>query len=90
MANEQKPAFDPAAFLAKAGGGRIVTAYPQNQVVFAQGEPADAVFYIQKGQVKIMVVSVVTHFELGHSLFIWPARTRLRGEPFDHDRDFLD
>lgn len=49
--------FDPAAFLAKAGIGRTVSTYPNNRVLFAQGDPADAVFYILKGKVKITVVS---------------------------------
>jgi CRP-like cAMP-binding protein len=52
-----KPRFDPNAFLAKAGGGRTVSHYAKDAVVFAQGESADAVFYIQKGKVKLTVVS---------------------------------
>ena len=49
--------FDPKVFLAKMGEGRTITKYRKNQVVFSQGEPADAVFYIQKGKVKLTVVS---------------------------------
>jgi CRP-like cAMP-binding protein len=49
--------FDPEAFLAKADGGRTVSAYLKDQIVFLQGDPADAVFYIQKGKVKISVLS---------------------------------
>jgi len=49
--------FDPRAFLAKVGAGRSISKYRKNQVVFSQGEPADAVFYVQKGKVKITVVS---------------------------------
>jgi CRP/FNR family cyclic AMP-dependent transcriptional regulator len=49
--------FDPKAFLATIGAGRtLVACQPQNSI-FTQGEPADAVFYIQEGQVKLTVVS---------------------------------
>jgi len=54
---ERRLAFDPHAFLAKAGGGRTVSKYKRHQAVFSQGEPADAVFYIQKGKIKITVIS---------------------------------
>jgi CRP/FNR family cyclic AMP-dependent transcriptional regulator len=50
--------FDPAEFLAKVGGGRSIGKYRKNQKVFAQGDAADSVFYIQKGKVKITVISV--------------------------------
>jgi CRP-like cAMP-binding protein len=56
MANATLP-FDPADFLARIGGGRSIAEYRKNQKVFAQGEAADAVFYIQKGKVKITVLS---------------------------------
>ncbi len=56
-AGQTKPPFDPLTFLAKAGGSRTVAHYAKDATVFAQGEPADAVFYIQKGRVKITVVS---------------------------------
>jgi len=49
--------FDPQSFLAKVGTGRTLTAYRKNQPIFAQGEPADSLFYIQKGKVKLTVVS---------------------------------
>lgn len=49
--------FDPKLFLAKVGAGRRVVHFPQDQRIFSQGEPADAVFYIQRGQVKLAVVS---------------------------------
>ena len=52
-----KPAFDLKLFLSKANGGRTREAYEENQVIFSQGDPADAVFYIQKGKVKLSVVS---------------------------------
>jgi CRP-like cAMP-binding protein len=57
IVTNQAPAFDLAKFLAKAGSGRTVMKSPKHQAVFAQGEPADAVFYIQKGKVKITVIS---------------------------------
>lgn len=49
--------FDPKSFLAEAGKGRARTAYERNQTVFTQGDPADAIFYIQKGKIKLTVVS---------------------------------
>src|SRR5579859_7009881 len=49
--------FDPRSFLAKVGQGRTIAAYRKNQPIFAQGDPADALFYIQKGKVKLTVVS---------------------------------
>jgi CRP/FNR family cyclic AMP-dependent transcriptional regulator len=50
-------AFDPQSFLAEAGDGRTITKYAKNQTVFSQGDAADAVFFVQKGKVKISVVS---------------------------------
>jgi CRP/FNR family cyclic AMP-dependent transcriptional regulator len=49
--------FDPKVFLATVSGGRTLSSYRKKQALFLQGDPADAVFYIQKGQVKITVVS---------------------------------
>ena len=57
MATKPKPTFDPRAYLAKADGGRTIAKYGKGAVVFSQGDPADAVFYIQQGKVKITVVS---------------------------------
>jgi len=51
------PRFDPLAFLETAAKGRIVSTHPKRQVIFAQGEAADSVFYIKKGKVKVTVVS---------------------------------
>jgi CRP/FNR family transcriptional regulator, cyclic AMP receptor protein len=51
------PPFDATAFLAKAGIGRTLSNYRKNQKIFSQGDPADAVFYIQKGKAKVTVVS---------------------------------
>jgi len=57
MKRKAKPAFDPRAFLAKVGKGRTLVDYTKNQRIFSQGDPADALFYIQKGKVKLTVVS---------------------------------
>jgi CRP/FNR family transcriptional regulator, cyclic AMP receptor protein len=54
---KHKPAFDPHAFLVKVAGGKTVSTYGKSQIVFSQGAPADAVFYIQQGKIKITVVS---------------------------------
>ena len=59
MAIKPRPSFTPKSFLAKVGEGRSIHAYPEAQIVFSQGDPADAVFYIQRGKVKITVVSKV-------------------------------
>src|ERR1700694_4596572 len=48
MQRERKPVFDPKAFLAKANGGRTISQYRKDQVIFSQGEEADSVFYIQQ------------------------------------------
>jgi CRP/FNR family cyclic AMP-dependent transcriptional regulator len=49
--------FDPQIFLSLVGGGQSVTTYMERQRVFTQGDPADALFYIHKGRVKLTVVS---------------------------------
>ena len=54
-----KRAFDPKNFLATIGEGRNVVAFPKKQTIFAQGDPADAVYYIQEGKVRLTVVSKV-------------------------------
>jgi CRP-like cAMP-binding protein len=54
---ETKVPFDPKVFLATVNGGRSICKYRQNETVFSQSSSADAVFYIQKGKVKITVVS---------------------------------
>jgi CRP-like cAMP-binding protein len=51
------PSFDPATFLMTIGAGRTLTKYLKNEIIFAQGDDADAVFYIRKGKVKVAVVS---------------------------------
>ena len=52
-----KQSFDPKSFLAHVGDGRNIARYRKDRIVFSQGEPADAVFYVQKGKVKVTVVS---------------------------------
>jgi CRP/FNR family cyclic AMP-dependent transcriptional regulator len=49
--------FDPKVFLAKAEAGRSISKYRMDQIVFSQGEPADSVFYVHEGKVKITVIS---------------------------------
>jgi CRP/FNR family cyclic AMP-dependent transcriptional regulator len=49
--------FDPQAFLAEVGEGKTVSRYHENQIVFSQGDPADPIFYIQKGRAKVVVLS---------------------------------
>jgi CRP/FNR family cyclic AMP-dependent transcriptional regulator len=51
--------FDPAAFLAKAGLGRRIVELQPREAFFSQGDPADSVFYLQKGTAKVTVVSKV-------------------------------
>src|ERR1700730_5560234 len=57
MKRKGKLPFDPRRFLAKVGKGKTVSKYRKDQIVFSQGQVADAVFYIQQGKVKLTVVS---------------------------------
>jgi CRP/FNR family transcriptional regulator, cyclic AMP receptor protein len=57
MRRKKKPVFDPKAFLAKANGGRSLSAYRKRQIIYRQGETADSVFYIQSGKVKVTALS---------------------------------
>ena len=57
MAKDVASAFDPKVFLATVNRGRTVSRYAKNAVVFQQGDPADAVFYVQKGRIKLVVES---------------------------------
>src|SRR3954470_3339308 len=50
-------AFSPADFLANAGLGKVIVEVPKGERIFSQGDAADSVFYIQKGKVKVSVVS---------------------------------
>src|SRR4029077_17717105 len=51
--------FDPRKFLATIGEGRKVVAFAKKQTIFAQGDAAAAVFYIQEGKVRLTVVSKI-------------------------------
>jgi CRP-like cAMP-binding protein len=51
--------FNPQEFLATIGEGRKVVSFPKKETIFAQGDAADAVFYIQEGKVRLTVVSKV-------------------------------
>jgi CRP-like cAMP-binding protein len=55
--DSRRPAFDVKAFLESAGAARRAVSYPKGKVVFSQGQPSDAVMYIQKGGIKISVLS---------------------------------
>jgi len=57
MPKAVKSLFDPKLFLAMVGEGKAILKFDRNQVVFAQGDVADTVFYIQKGRIKVLVVS---------------------------------
>jgi CRP/FNR family cyclic AMP-dependent transcriptional regulator len=57
MATKRRRAFNTKSFLAKVGNGRSIGKYRKGQIVFSQGDPGDAVFYIQKGKAKLTVVS---------------------------------
>jgi CRP/FNR family cyclic AMP-dependent transcriptional regulator len=57
LSTNSSPAFDAKSFLAKVGAGRSIAKFRKGQTVFSQGDPADAVFYIQRGKVKVTVVS---------------------------------
>lgn len=57
MAVKSKLPFSPTAFLAKVGEGRRQVSHRKGEVIFSQGEPAEAVFFIQQGKVKLTVVS---------------------------------
>jgi CRP/FNR family cyclic AMP-dependent transcriptional regulator len=57
MPKKTKASFDPKKFLASVGKGKTITKYRNGQAVFSQGDAADAVFYLQKGKLKLTVVS---------------------------------
>jgi CRP/FNR family cyclic AMP-dependent transcriptional regulator len=57
VAKKSKHSFDPKKFLAKVGEGKTIAKYQKDQLVFSQGDVADAVFYIQKGKLKLTVMS---------------------------------
>ena len=69
MKGKAKLPFDPKAFLSKVNGGRAISNYLKDQIVFRQGDPADAVFFIESGKVKKTVVS-----EQGKDCLLYTSR----------------
>jgi len=57
LSGSKKSAFRPATFLAKAGAGRSISVLEKGQTAFSQGDASDAVFYMQKGRIKLTVIS---------------------------------
>src|SRR5208283_1163787 len=57
LVNKKSRDFDPNTFLATIGEGRKQLTFAKKQGIFTQGDPADSVFYIQEGKVKLTVVS---------------------------------
>ena len=57
MPDKTNQAFDPNEFLAQMGEGKTIHEFHKDEVVFAQGDVANTVFYIQKGRVKVVVIS---------------------------------
>jgi len=57
MPDNTNQAFDPKDFLAKVGEGKTIVEFRKDEVIFAQGDAASTVFYIQKGRVKVVVIS---------------------------------
>jgi CRP/FNR family transcriptional regulator, cyclic AMP receptor protein len=57
MLDLERPAFNAESFLANAGLGRRIVQFAPKEAFFSQGDPADSVFYLQKGRAKVTVVS---------------------------------
>ena len=57
MPIKRQASFNPKTFLAKVGEGRSIRTYRKGDIVFSQGDPANEVFYLQKGKVKVTVIS---------------------------------
>src|ERR1017187_1263205 len=57
MERKKHFSFDPKVFLSKVNGGRAISDYRKDKIVYAQGNPADSVFHLQSGKVKKTVVS---------------------------------
>jgi len=62
MSKKNKALFDPKIFLAQAGEGKTISKYRKDQIVFWQGEVADAVFYIQQGKDAVIAILGPGHF----------------------------
>jgi CRP/FNR family transcriptional regulator, cyclic AMP receptor protein len=56
-ATKKRRQFDPKTFFTVINGGRKILACPKKQAIFVQGDPSDAVFFVQKGKIKLTVVS---------------------------------
>jgi CRP/FNR family cyclic AMP-dependent transcriptional regulator len=54
---KKNSAFDSDTFLSTIGDGRKILSVAKKQVIFVQGDEADAIFYVQKGKVRLTVVS---------------------------------
>ena len=57
MGKSAKDSFDAQVFLAKVGMGKTIVAFQKNQNVFEQGDVADTIYYIQRGRIKLTVLS---------------------------------
>jgi CRP/FNR family cyclic AMP-dependent transcriptional regulator len=57
VAETAKESFDPQVFLAIVGTGKTVSKYRKGQIVFTQGDVADTIYYLQKGKIKVVVMS---------------------------------
>ncbi|MEN6606365.1 MAG: Crp/Fnr family transcriptional regulator [Bryobacteraceae bacterium] len=57
MTRKGASVFDANSFLATVGAGRTIAKFRKSKIVFSQGDPANAVFYIQKGKIKLSVLS---------------------------------
>ena len=57
MIQKKAAPFDPGMYLAKVRGGETVKEYRKKHAIFVQGSPADAVFYVERGKVKLTVLS---------------------------------
>jgi CRP/FNR family cyclic AMP-dependent transcriptional regulator len=57
MANNKMQPVDWEAFLAGFAGGKTVIEYAANRIIYRQGEPADSIFYLRRGKVKLSVTS---------------------------------
>jgi CRP/FNR family cyclic AMP-dependent transcriptional regulator len=55
--DQQMATFNPQQFLTQVGSGKTALTCPNKRILFSQGDAADAVFYIQTGQVKLTVIS---------------------------------
>jgi len=76
---KKRSEFDPNTFLSTIGGGRKIAALSKKQTIFVQGDPADVVFYIQKGKVRERKGSHNRHSQRGR--FLRRRRTFGAGVP---------